>query len=67
MAIKQNEGTFDRFARIILGGVCMLIGSYFSMPGFMVLALMIIGLYLMFSGLAGQCVLYKIFGVSTCK
>ncbi|KPJ63667.1 hypothetical protein AMJ44_14200 [candidate division WOR-1 bacterium DG_54_3] len=63
----QNQNTFDRFARIIVGGICMLAASYISMPTMFVFVLLILGLYLMFSGLAGHCVLYKMLGIKTCK
>lgn len=69
MAIQQNANMVDRFVRIILGGACMLSASYIvptsATPA--ILALMVIGLYLMFSGLAGHCLIYKLFGVNTCK
>jgi hypothetical protein len=67
MAIQQNQNMVDRFLRIILGGACMLSAAYIPMPNIAVLLLMILGLYLMFSGLAGHCILYKVFGIRTCK
>jgi hypothetical protein len=67
MAIPQNQNTFERFARIIIGGICVLSASYITMPNILILILMLAGLYLMFSGLAGQCVIYKIFGINTSK
>jgi len=68
MTIPQNQSTLDRFARILLGGACLIVPSYLpTMPQAAVFFLMIVGLYLMFSGLSGHCVFYKLFGVSTCK
>jgi hypothetical protein len=67
MTIEQNQNNFDRFARIILGGACLIVPSYVDTPSFAVVILMIFGLYLMFSGLSGHCVLYKLFGIKTCK
>lgn len=67
MTITQNESTLDRFLRIIMGGACMLSTSYISMSNTTVLIVMIVGLYLMFSGLAGYCIIYKMFGIKTCK
>ena len=65
MSIPQNENMIDRFLRIILGGACMLSAAYVPMPNIAVLLLMILGLYLMFSGLAGQCLIYKLLGIKT--
>jgi len=67
MSITQNQNTFDRFARIILGGICVLSASYISMSTLSILILMVAGLYLMFSGLAGHCLIYNLFGIKTCK
>lgn len=67
MTIQQNEGTLDRFARIIIGGALMLSTTYISMSNLLTFILLITGLYLMFSGLAGHCLIYKIFGIKTCK
>ncbi len=67
MAIQQNQNIIDRFARIILGGACVLSAAYVSLPNFAVLLLMTLGLYLMFSGLAGHCYLYRLLGMKTCK
>ena len=65
--IIQNQNTFDRFARIIIGGICMLAASYISMPTILIFVFMILGLYLMFSGLAGHCIFYKMLGIKTCE
>jgi len=67
MTIQQNQNIVDRFLRILLGGACVLSAAYISMPNFAVLLLMILGLYLMFSGLAGHCILYRLLGMKTSK
>jgi hypothetical protein len=67
MTIQQNESTLDRFVRIILGGILMISTSYIAMPGILVFMVMVVGLYLMFSGLSGHCLIYKLVGVNTCK
>ncbi len=67
MVIPQNQSIFERFARIIIGGICVISASYITMPKILIFVLMIAGLYLMFSGLAGQCIIYKIFGIKTSK
>lgn len=67
MTIQQNESNLDRFARILIGGAGLIVPSYIAMSTVVVFILMIIGLYLMFSGLSGHCVLYRLLGVKTCK
>ena len=67
MTIQQNESTMDRFARIIIGGACLIVPSYVAIATAAVFVLMIVGLYLMFSGLSGHCVFYKFMGINTCK
>ncbi|MBU0671514.1 MAG: DUF2892 domain-containing protein [Candidatus Margulisbacteria bacterium] len=65
--IPQNQSTADRFIRIIIGGACLIIPSYIYVPNVVLLGLLVIGFYLMLTGLAGQCFVYKLFDVKTCK
>ena len=66
--ITQNENIADRFARIIIGGALMLATTYTYISNIIVIAIfLILGLYSMFSGLAGYCVIYRIFGIKTSK
>lgn len=67
MTIEQNQNNFDRFARIIIGGACLIVPSYVDTPNIVIFILMIAGLYLMFSGLSGHCIFYKLLGIRTCK
>ncbi|MFH1347077.1 MAG: DUF2892 domain-containing protein [Candidatus Margulisiibacteriota bacterium] len=67
MTIQQNESNLDRFSRIIIGGAGLIIPSYVQTPTIVVFILMLIGLYLMFSGLSGHCVFYRLMGINTCK
>jgi hypothetical protein len=58
---KTNEGTADRILRIVAGLVLLsltVVGPKTSW-GF-------VGLPLLVTGLAGNCLLYSILGVSTC-
>ncbi|MBN2057197.1 MAG: DUF2892 domain-containing protein [Candidatus Saganbacteria bacterium] len=66
-AIEQNQSTLDRFIRILAGGACLIIPSYVPVAGWLMLTLLVIGLYLIFSGLSGQCLIYKMLGFKTCK
>jgi len=59
--MKKNVGGFDRWVRIILGIVIILLGFVFkSWWG-------LIGIIPLFTGLIGWCPIYLPFGVSTCK
>jgi VIT1/CCC1 family predicted Fe2+/Mn2+ transporter len=67
MTIEQNENIIDRFIRIILGGACLIVPSYVIIPTPGVAVLMVVGLYLMFSGLSSACVIYRLLKIKTCK
>ncbi len=60
--IKQNVGGVDKWIKIILGIILILIG-YIKMS----LVWGIIGLIIFLSGVAGRCLLYSLLGFSTCK
>ena len=65
--IKKNQNVVERFIRILIGGLCILAATYIAMPTAGVFVLVIIGLYLMLSGLAGNCFFYRLMGIDTCK
>jgi hypothetical protein len=67
MSIPQNESMPDRFARLAIGGLLLISTSYIILPLWPTLGIMAAGLYLLFSGLAGQCLVYKILNISSCK
>ncbi|MDD5383240.1 MAG: DUF2892 domain-containing protein [Candidatus Margulisbacteria bacterium] len=67
MGIERNESTTDRFIRIIIGGILVLATSYISMSTVLLFILLIVGLFLMLTGLAGFCPLYKLLGIRTGK
>jgi len=59
--MKPNVGSTDRIIRLILGVVIIVLGVIFnSLCG-------LIGVLVFLTGLLGQCGLYRIFGISTCK
>jgi hypothetical protein len=59
--MQPNVGSVDRVVRIILGAAIIGWGFYAqSWWG-------LIGVPLLLSGLIGQCFLYKLLGVSTCR
>lgn len=67
MHIAQNESTLDRFIRIAVGGLCIIIATYMELPAIMVTTLLIIGIILLLTALSGFCLLYKILKIKTCQ
>ncbi len=59
--MKCNVGKTDRWIRIILGVILLIIGFYYQswLWG-------IIGLIVLLTGIFRFCVIYKLFGISTC-
>lgn len=62
----QNESKNDRLIRIIAGAL-ITIFSYLFVTGFLQLVLLIIGIILVFTGLTGFCLIYKLLGIKTKK
>jgi VIT1/CCC1 family predicted Fe2+/Mn2+ transporter len=67
MEIKMNQSTFERFARIILGGLLLLLASYVPMNALLSWIAVLAGLILMLTGLAGWCPIYSALNLSTKK
>lgn len=63
--LKMNQSTFERFARIVVGGILLILATYVPMGGILVWVLVIVGLILMLTGLAGWCPIYSLFKIST--
>ncbi len=64
--IKQNEGTFDRVIRVVIGSVALLAG-FFWLGGTAQTIAYVVGIVALATGLIGFCGLYSIIGISTCK
>lgn len=64
--INQNEGTFDRVIRVIVGSVALL-AAFFWLSGTLQVVAYIVGAIALVTGLIGFCGIYAIFGISTCK
>jgi predicted RND superfamily exporter protein len=59
--MKCNVGKAEKIIRILFGAIIILLGVYFkSWWG-------IVGLIPIITGLCGNCPLYTLFGISTCK
>jgi hypothetical protein len=65
--IRMNMSTFDRFARIIIGGVLLLIASYVPVANLVAWGLVLVGLVLMLTGLSGWCPIYSLCKIGTKK
>jgi len=63
----MNQNSIDRFARIVLGGVVVLLGSYLPMAEALLWALTILGILVMLSGLSGYCPIYHLLKIKTKK
>ena len=63
---KTNEGNLDRGLRIALGLVLMVLGFGGVVGGGLGLAIGVIGLIPLTTGLVGWCPLYSILGIDTC-
>lgn len=61
---KKNVGSVDRILRIILG-VAML-AAFFLMPDASYRLWLLIGIVPLATGLMNSCLVYTLFGVSTC-
>jgi vacuolar-type H+-ATPase subunit I/STV1 len=62
MEIKQNIGKTDKWIRIISGIVLVGIGYYLQSW-----LLGIVGLIIFITGIIDWCLIYRLFGISTCK
>ena len=65
--IKMNMSTFDRFARIIGGGILLMLATYVPLNPFLSWFVVVFGLVLMLEGLAGWAPLYALLKISTKK
>ena len=65
--MQKNQNDIERFVRIIIGGALLLVGTYIPMNGIASWALMLLGLVLMLTGLAGYCPCYGVLGMSSLK
>jgi hypothetical protein len=65
--MQPNVGGIDRVLRIVLGAAIIGWGVYAGQNWLGQCFLYNHGVPLLLSGLVGQCFLYKLIGVSTCK
>ncbi|MFA5034674.1 MAG: DUF2892 domain-containing protein [Candidatus Margulisiibacteriota bacterium] len=60
-----NQSTFERFARIIVGGLLLILATYIPMGTIAVWLLFLIGIILMLTGLSGWCPIYALLKYSS--
>jgi hypothetical protein len=65
--MEKNQSDTERFIRIIIGGALLLSGTYIPMSVVMSWGLMLFGLVLMLTGLAGYCPCYAVLGMNSNK
>lgn len=65
--MKMNQSTFERFARIVAGGILIALATYIPMNTVLVWVVVIVGLILVLTGLAGWCPIYSLLNISTKK
>lgn len=65
--MKKNIGTGDRFLRIILGIIGVILALSGSFEGSLKWGFLAVGLLLIITSSMQICPLYSIFGISTCK
>jgi hypothetical protein len=62
--LAVNEGSLDRVIRFVLGIVFMIVG-FAAVGGGGGLALGLIGVIVLITGITGRCLLYKLFNFNT--
>ncbi len=65
--MKMNQSTFERFVRIIVGGILLILATYLPIGQILSWIMVILGLILMLTGLAGWSPLYSLLKISTKK
>jgi hypothetical protein len=63
--MKRNESTLDRIIRIIIGIAALAVS--FVVVGPLKIVLIVVAVIALFTALTGFCLLYKLFGISTCE
>ncbi|MBU0672355.1 MAG: DUF2892 domain-containing protein [Candidatus Margulisbacteria bacterium] len=67
MEIKKNENIFDRFVKMLIGGIVLFFAFYLPLHLIFVVILLFAALWLIVTGLLGYCPLYNLLGINTHK
>jgi hypothetical protein len=65
--MKKNVGTGDRFLRVMIGVIALILGLSGMLEGTMKWIVLGIGTVMVFTASIQFCLLYTILGVNTCK
>jgi len=67
MEIVKNENIFDRFVKMLIGGIVLFFAFYLSLHLVLVIILVFAALWMLITGLIGYCPLYNLLGINTHK
>ncbi len=67
MEIKKNENIFDRFVKMLIGGITLFLAFYFPVHVILSGILIFAALWMLITGLLGYCPLYHLLGINTIK
>lgn len=65
--MKRNVGTGDRFLRVMIGVIALILGLSGMLEGTMKWVALGVGALMVFTASIQFCLLYTILGVNTCK
>jgi hypothetical protein len=66
LTFDKNVGTFDRVHRLVVGAGLASAGWYFALPGWLAVAMSVLGGMWFLTGVVSKCSLYYLVGYSTC-
>lgn len=64
--MKRNESTSDRIVRVVIGVLAVVAIFTLSLPTWANVVLGVVGAIMIVTAATGFCLLYRVFGVSTC-
>jgi uncharacterized membrane protein YtjA (UPF0391 family) len=65
--MKKNVGITDKWIRILIAVVILVLYGFDIITGTTAMVLFIVGIILLLTSLISFCPLYTIFGINTCK
>ncbi|HHH54963.1 MAG TPA: DUF2892 domain-containing protein [Bacteroidetes bacterium] len=65
--MKKNVGITDKWIRILIAVVILVLYGFDIITGTTAMVLLIVGIILLLTSLISFCPLYTIFGINTCK
>jgi hypothetical protein len=65
--MKQNMGKTDRFIRLLVAAVILFLFLNKNISGTLGYVLLGVGVIFLLTSIAGNCPLYSVFGINTCK